>query len=161
MPVTVNLRHLEKGNVTLEGELPVEELDIDSRDELIRAARPLEYNVEVQQLEQALLVRGRLRLVLDCDCARCLKHFPFAVELDPYTLHVPLEGEEKAVVTNDCVDLTPFFREDILLEFPRHPLCEPECGGVKRAVRGKSPSTGAPQVEKNPALWAELNKLKF
>jgi len=39
---------------------------------------------------------------------------------------LPLEGEEKTPVDNDCVDLTPFAREDMLLEFPQHPVCEPE-----------------------------------
>src|SRR4051812_22482911 len=121
MAILVNLRHLEEKNVRLEGKLPVNELELDSRDELIETNSPLEYELEVQQLDQSLLVQGKLRLVLDCQCARCLKKIKEVVTLDPYALHVPLEGDEKAEISNDCVDLTPYFREDILLEFPQHP----------------------------------------
>jgi uncharacterized metal-binding protein YceD (DUF177 family) len=70
---------------------------------------------------------------------------------------VPLAGEEKAPVNNDCVDLTPFLREDMLLEFPPHPLCKPDCGGLKK---GQAPKTGGQDVAAS-AAWAELDKLKL
>ncbi len=63
MPLIVNLRHLEEHNVRLGGELPVDELDLDPGDEMIRAAQPLQYDFEVQKLEGGLLVRGSLRLI--------------------------------------------------------------------------------------------------
>ena len=44
---------------------------------------------------------------------------------------MPLEGEEKANVINDLVDLTPYLREDIVLAFPQHPLCRPNAAGCK------------------------------
>src|SRR5690242_14652157 len=141
MPVLVNLRHLEPHNVCLEGELPVAELDIGTGDDVIRVVQPLQYELEVQKLEAGLLVQGRLRLALDCECVRCLKPFRRQLNLDPWTLHLPLEGEEAVVVTNDCVDLTPHLREDILLEFPQHPLCEPECRGLPQSTVGKARNT--------------------
>ena len=161
MPILVNLRHLDPDNVRLEGELPVAELDIDNRDETVQVNRPLEYALEVQKLEGGLLVTGRLRIVLDCECVRCLKPFAFELNLPDWTLHVPLQGEEAAPVSNDCVDLTPYVREDILLEFPPHPLCAAECRGLPGAYAGKakSPSSGRPEPA-SPA-WEELNKLKF
>jgi uncharacterized metal-binding protein YceD (DUF177 family) len=53
--------------------------------------------------------------------------------------------------------LTPFVREDMLLEFPRHPLCKPDCGGLK---------TKTGKVRKNadgiaPSVWTELDKLEL
>ena len=74
---------------------------------------------------------GSLTLTLDCECVRCLKTFEHELKLTDWALHLPLEGEEKVPVENDCVDLTPFVREDILLEFPQHPLCKPDCRGLK------------------------------
>ena len=62
-------------------------------------------------------------------------------------------GDEKTTVENDCIDLTPFAREDMLLEFPRHPLCKAECNGLKKNGRGKE--------ENSPAAWNELDKLNF
>ncbi len=159
MPLVVNLRHLEARNIRLEGSLPVEELDIDPRDEVIRVCHPLKYDLEVQKLEDSLLVRGQLHLVLECQCVRCLKPFQHHLELADWACHLPFQGEDHVAVVNDCVDLTPFVREDILLEFPRHPLCKPECRGLPRASIGKTRDTGKPDVG-SPA-WAELNKLKF
>src|SRR5208337_3538440 len=136
MPLIVNLRHLEKRDLVLRGDLPLTELDFAVRDEMIRATRPLHYDLEVERLDDSLLVRGRLQLRLECRCVRCLKEFEFLLELDPWTLHVPLEppeGGEAAPIQNDCVDLTPWVREDTLLEFPGHPLCSPDCDGLKKA----------------------------
>ena len=163
MPLTVNLRHLENRNLNLYGELPLAELDFDARDEMIRATEPLRYDLEVEMLDDSLLVQGLLRLKLACQCVRCLKDFEFLLELDPWTLHlplVPLEGEAAVPIKNDCVDLTPRVREDILLGFPQHPLCRPECDGLKKASVGKARKT-AGKDESKPSAWAELNKLKL
>ena len=162
MPLIVNLRHLEAHAVHLEGELSVEELDIDPRDEVIRAVQPLEYVLEVQKLDKDILVQGRLHLSLECLCVRCLKPFQHHLELDGWTCHLPLQGEDRVEVINDCVDLTPWVREDILLEFPRHPLCEPGCRGLPKASVSKSkPAGGAGKPRMEMSSWAELNKLKL
>lgn len=159
MPILVNLRHLEAHSVDLSGALAAAELDIDTRDEVVRVKRPLEYSLEVLAVELGLLVTGQLRLVLDCQCVRCLKAFACELKLPHWTLHVPLQGEDAAPVSNDCVDLTPYVREDILLEFPPHPLCAAECRGLPRTNAGEASSGG--QLETVPSAWSELNKLKF
>ncbi len=162
MPLIVNLRHLEEHNVRLEGSLPIEELEIDTRDEMIRVAQPLEYALEVQKLEGGLLIQGRLGMELDCQCVRCLKPFRHQLELKDWTTHIPLQGEERAPVVNDCVDLTPVVREDILLELPRHPLCDAGCGGLPEKSLGKAEKTkNSAKTAEDSSAWAELNKLKF
>jgi uncharacterized protein len=162
MPLTVNLRHLEAHDICLEGSLPVEELDIDPHDEVIQVRHPLEHELEVQMLEDGLLVQGRLHLVLECQCVRCLKPFQYHLALDYWTCHLPLHGEDCAVAVNDCVDLTPYVREDILLEFPRHPVCNPECRGLPKTSIGKARNTsGTGKTDVGSPAWAELNKLKL
>ena len=160
MPLLINLRHLENHDLTLDGELPVAALDLDTRDEMIQASKPLRYQLAVQQLDDALLVRGQLRLPLACECVRCLKPFEYQLELSDWACHIPLTGEEKAPIVSDCVDLTPFLREDILLELPQHPLCKPECGGLKKPNVGKTRKNG-PGAIKNSPTWSALDKLKF
>jgi uncharacterized protein len=161
-PLTVNLRHLDADELRLTGELPAAALDIESRDEMIRVLRPLKFDLEVQQMEGGLLVQGRLELPLDCQCVRCLKPFVYKVKLDPWSGHVALEGEEAVPAVNDCVDLTAVVREDILLEFPQHPLCNPECRGLPKAVPGKTQkANGAGPAETGSPAWVQLNKLKL
>ncbi len=158
----VNLRRLETHSVRLEDELSVAELDIDPRDEVIRLARPLKYDLEVQKVDKGLLVLGSLSLNLECQCVRCLKSFQYRLELPGWTCHLPLHGEERVAIVNDCVDLTPYVREDILLEFPRHPLCDPECSGLPKTSHGKPANfSGAGKTEVDLSAWAELDKLKL
>ena len=164
MPLTVNLRHLEAHNVRLEGEASAKELDLDTRDEMIQPNQPLHYNLEVQKLEGGLLVQGRLQMKFDCECVRCLRPFQYQLDLKEWACHVPLQGDEAVKVINDCVDLTPFIREDILLELPQHPLCDPECRGLPKTVFGrakKGPGLPGAETEPGPSAWSELNKLKL
>lgn len=158
MPLLVNLRHLEEHPLRLDGELTLDELDLDVRDEMVRPVAPLKYNVEVQKLEDGLLLQGALTLELDCQCVRCLKPFRSKLELKDWTRHLPLQGEDAAVVSNDCVDLTPYIREDILLEFPQHPLCQEDCSGLPSGSVGQGKISGPPA---DASAWDELNKLKF
>jgi len=156
----INLRHLEDDELQLAGELPVKALDLELHDEMLRVAEPLEYDLTLQRLEDALLVTGSLYLVLHCECVRCLKPFEYALDLPDWTLHLPLTGEDAVSLKNDSLDLTPFVREDILLEFPQHPLCKPDCGGLKKK-RAVQPVKSGGNNETKPSAWAELNKLKL
>ena len=153
----VNLRHLQEHGLHLQDELPVADLDLGVKDELIRADQPLRYDLSVELLHRALLVTGTLELPLDCECARCLKPFTTILRLSGWALHLPLDGEDHAVVENDCVDLTPFVREDILLDFPQHPLCRPDCAGLKSKTARKAKAVERPA----PDVWAKLDKLKL
>jgi uncharacterized protein len=162
MALLVNLRHLDKRNLTLQGELSPAELGFDFQDELIQVNHPLKYALEIQLLDRSLLVRGRLEMVLDCDCARCLKPFPYKLLLPDFASHLTLEGEEAVPVSGDCVDLTPILREDTLLEFPQHPLCKPGCRGLTTTRKtGKTKSTRATDKAKSSSAWDELDKLKL
>jgi len=162
MPLLFNIRHLEHQTVTLRGELPVAELDLVGIDELIQADSPLHHDLVVERHERSILALGRLGLELRCECVRCLKSFEYRLAFDSWSCLLPLEGEDKVLVSNDCVDLTPYVREDIVLAFPQHPLCEPECRGLLNARQtGARQSNGASATEKISSAWAELNKLKF
>ena len=158
MSLQVNLRHLEEHGIHLEGELPAAELDLGVNDELIRAEQPLRYDLSVELLHDAVLVTGSLALALDCECGRCLKKFKTELKLSGWAAHLPLEGEDKVPVDNDCVDLTPFVREDILLNFPQHPLCKPDCAGLKPKGRARKVEAAEKPAA---AVWAELDKLKI
>ena len=157
MALKVNLRHLEENELHLKGDLPVADLDFGLQDEMMAVGKPLHYDLQVEKVAHGLLVQGKLELKLDCRCVRCLKSFEKCMELPNWTLHLPLEGEEKTPVDNDCVDLTPYAREDMLLEFPRHPVCKPDCAGLKKDRHGKAET----RTETSPTAWNELDKLNI
>jgi uncharacterized protein len=159
MPLQINIRHVEDRDLRLQGELPVQELDLPDNDDLVRARLPLRYDLTAQNMGDSILVQGQISLTLDCECSRCLRPFQHRLELAHWAAHVSLEGPEKAPVKDDLADLTPYVREDILLEFPQHPLCGAGCAGLPNRVK-ENKTKGASQTGSSSA-WSELNKLKF
>ncbi len=161
MPLRANLRELERKPVHLHGELPTADLDIEGADELVHPAPMVKHDIEVQLMDEGVLAQGHVSLLLHCECARCLKPFDFLLDLPHWAAHLPLEGEEMVAVVDDSVDLTPLIREDILLQFPQHPLCEPECRGLSGPPAGSQTGTNATGRSDAASPWAELDKLKL
>jgi len=162
MPIQFNIRHLEEHSLSLRGELPAAELELGRVDELVQVALPLKHDLLVERYERSILVQGSLEMTLQCECVRCLKPFKYRLELSEWSCLLPLEGEDKVLINSDCVDLTPYVREDILLAFPQHPLCEPECSGLPAGLQlNAKQSHRASPSEKMSSAWAELNKLKL
>ena len=162
MPLIINARQLEKRDLELAGEIPAEELELTGVDEMIEVRQPVGYDVVAERLRGSILVQGQLHCRLDCQCVRCLRPFVQELDIDHWTCDVPLEGEEAVVLNNDCLDLTPYIREDILLAFPQHPLCERDCPGLlAQEDNAKEPASVQGQANGASGAWAELNKLKF
>lgn len=153
MSLKVNLRHLEAHEIHLKGELPVEALDLGLQDEMITTKDPLHFDLRIERIANAVLAQGKLAMLLHCQCVRCLKPFTRWIKLEHWTLHLPLEGAEAAPVDNDCLDLTPHVREDMLLEFPQHPLCGADCRGLGQYRHENG--------QNSPSAWNELDKLNF
>lgn len=158
MSAKINLRHIEAKPVRLDGSLNAEELELESADEIVHPAGPLSYELSAEKIDKAILVRGDLLMPLRCECARCLKPFDQPLALHDWACHLSLEGEDAVKVDNDVIDLTPYIREDILLAFPQHPLCEPECKGLPNPWKSTVETPGG---NSSGSAWAELNKLKL
>ena len=161
MPLVVNLRHLANHNVQLQGELPVDELNLETHDEMIRASDPVSHDLEAQLLDNNVLIRGSLRVTLACQCVRCLKPFVYDLHLAEWTCLLPLKGEERVSVNSDCVDLTPRIREDILLAFPQHPVCDSKCRGLAATEMDGKKTSGKNRTASGSSAWSELDKLKL
>jgi uncharacterized protein len=175
MPLIINLRHLEGQELHLEGEIPVEELDVAGLDDLIRAEEldlagldelirtegGLRYELEVERHERGVLAQGTLSLSLQCECARCLAPFRQELVLSNWCSMLSWEGEDAVPVRNDCVDLTPYVREDMVLALPRRPLCKPDCGGLQVRPADDPEETHATPSSGSSAAWAMLDNLKL
>ena len=162
--LTVHLNQLDKGSVNLYGTLSPEELDLPVGDEVVHPKEPLEYDLCVELVGGSVLVQGDLRMAFDCDCVRCLKPIRHVVELNDWACQIPIEGrDEEEGPIGDSVDLTPFIREDMVLAFPQHPLCESKCNGLPEPVKhvGGESSTEAAAKKPTGSVWAELDKLKL
>jgi uncharacterized protein len=130
MALLINVEHLADRTVHLQGHLTREELDIDPLDKVIEMRQPLDYELHVTRINRSLFITGHLKVVLNCVCVRCLEPFEYTIELTGDLFELPLTGEEAPQIVGECIDLTPYVRENILLEFPAHPVCGPNCRGV-------------------------------
>jgi uncharacterized protein len=160
-PLVCHLQQLGKEDIHLAGELFARELGLEEMDELIHWASPVQYDLDVQLFNRSILIRGSLQAELECECARCLKSFPWKFSLDPFSCLLRLDGEERVRPDGDCVDLTPFIREDIILALPQHPLCEANCSGISSHSQklNRERDSGPPPVL--APEWDTLNKLRF
>ena len=164
MPLLLKIETLAKGPVRLRGELAVEELQMESLDELIEVGGPLEYDLTAKRAGDNISLQGRMGMRLKCECARCLQPFEYRVELPDWSCFLPLSGEEKIELINDSADLTPYLREDTFLAFPQHPLCEPGCGGSPKWTGGDGKPLKIKEASAGPSeasVWSKLDNLNL
>ena len=163
MSLRISLNKLASLDLRIQGEASVEDLDLVSLDELIHLDQPARYDLLVTKQAAGILVQGSLHFTLQCECARCLRAMEYEITLERWNRFIPLEGEERAEITGDCLDLTPYLREDILLEFPQHPLCQEECPGQPQQLERSNPlpDQQRKRAANDASAWAELNKLKL
>jgi len=91
---------------------------------------------------------------MELHCVRCLEAFPFDIAVKDFAVHTELAGPEE-------VDLTPFMREDILLNLPPYPHCDREGGRdcpVPKMIKSADENA---VLEERPPDWSALDQLKL
>ncbi len=162
MPLLVNLKHLENGQKRFQGQLPLEDLDVETQDELIQPSSGIDYDFTAEIHGTNILARGQIKMSFRFECARCLKSFEKEIDFPQWSQLIPFAGEEALPVDSDCIDLTPILREDIFLSLPQHPLCEKECQGMDTPTAKSSDFQSIqPEVEQQPSAWNALDKLRL
>src|SRR6058998_4147628 len=144
----VHLKQIPTEGLHLEGdeECPIPELETDG----IRCVGPLHYNVDLGVAGGALWASGLLSQPVELRCVSCLEKFVHEVQVPAFAVHTELRGPE-------TVDLTPFMREDLLLNLPAHPHCDRDGGRICKAKHIEVAERGA----KGKSNWSELDKLKL
>ncbi len=144
----VHLKQISTEGLHLEGEeeCPIPELATDG----IRCAGLLHYDINLGVSGGALWARGSLSQPVELRCVSCLEKFVHEIQVPAFAVHTDLYGPES-------VDLTPFMREDLLLNLPPHPHCDRDGSGVCKA---KHIGT-AEQDTQRKSDWSALDKLKL
>ena len=145
----VHLRQIPADGLHLEGEedCPFPELEKDG----VVCAGPLQYSLDLGISEGALWANGSLTQPVELACVSCLERFVHTIRVPQFALHTELTGPE-------TIDLTPFVREDILLNLPAYPRCDREGGRVCPAPHQKAePEEEVPEARKPD--WSALDKL--
>jgi uncharacterized metal-binding protein YceD (DUF177 family) len=144
----IHLKQIPTEGLHLEGdeECPIPELEAEG----IRCVGPLHYNVGLGVAGGALWASGSLSQPVELRCVSCLERFVHEIQVPAFAVHMDLPGPE-------TVDLTPFMREDLLLNLPAHPRCDRDAG---RVCKPKQIET-APRDAARKSDWSALDKLKL
>lgn len=149
----IHLRQIPADGLHLEGEEECPIPDLAAEDG--RCTAPLRYSLDMGIAEGALWATGSLIQPVELRCVRCLESFPYDIEVKAFSIHLDLTGPE-------LIDLTPYLREDILLNLPAHPHCDREGGRVCPAEKRTEADTPTPdQDPKRQPDWSVLDKLKL
>jgi uncharacterized metal-binding protein YceD (DUF177 family) len=152
--VKIHLKQIPAEGLHLAGEEDCLLPDLEA--EGIRCAGPLHYDLEVGISSGALWANGSLRQPVELHCVSCLEKFVHQIKVPAFALHSELLGPE-------TVDLTPFMREDVLLNMPAHPHCDRD--GGRKCKAAKPEESGMLERQQRAAKrehdWGELDKLKL
>ncbi|HVD96444.1 MAG TPA: hypothetical protein VNE84_09960 [Candidatus Limnocylindria bacterium] len=144
----VHLKQIPAQGLHLEGQedCPIQDLESEG----IRCAGRLHYDIDVGIAGGGLWANGSLSQPAELRCVSCLEKFVHEIRVPAFAVHLELQGPE-------TVDLTPFMREDILLNLPAHPRCDRDGNRVCKAKQ----IVTAEQDAKQKSDWSALDKLKI
>ena len=151
--LTINVNGIPEGGLELKGQLP-EAIFAIEESEHVSCPSPLSYDLRVANVDEDILVTGRVSTALRCRCDRCLSYYTQSIE-NPNVTHL-IESPKEAQL-----DLTERVREDILISFPRKQLCASDCHGICPGC-GQNLNTrqcGCKNDRSGPNVWESLDGL--
>ena len=151
----VHLKQIPPEGLHLEGEEDCLITDLES--EGIRCAGPMQYQIDLGMAEGSLWANGSLQQPVELTCVGCLEKFVHDIKAPAFAVHTELHGPE-------TIDLSPFMREDILLNLPAHPRCDAD-GTRKCKVTAKLGEAGQEDRQGRAAKlehdWGALDRLRL
>ena len=144
----VHIKQIPPEGLHVDGEedCPIPELESEG----VRCAGRMQYKMDIGVAEGSLWANGSLRQPVELSCVACLEKFFHEITVPAFAVHTELRGPE-------TVDLSPFMREDILLNLPAHPRCDREGGRVCKVAHSDAALS---EVKRKPD-WSALDKLKL
>jgi DUF177 domain-containing protein len=144
----IHLKQVPAQGLHLDGDedCPIHDLEAEG----IRCAGQLHYEIDLGVAGGALWARGSLSQRVELRCVSCLDNFVHDIQVPAFAVHTELRGPE-------TVDLTPFIREDLLLNLPAHPRCDTDGNRVCKAKQLKT----VEQDARRKLDWSALDKLKL
>ncbi len=169
----LGLKELERGRVFFKE--TCQPGTIEFFDEQVRQAGVLATE-GVGELSPALLeilVRGRVQVVMEAPCDRCLERVSFPIDSQFELAYLPassLAGDEDARISEaeveagfyegDGLDLADVLREQILLALPMQRLCVEECRGICPVCgQNRNRVSCGCQPDRPDDRWSKLREL--
>jgi len=117
----INANQILPDGLCLEEEVVASTLELET--EIVKFRKPIKIKADITKITNALSADVFLKYSICVTCGRCLKE----VELDfnkNFILNYLVSKSES------LIDLSPDIREEIILDYPLKPLCDPDCKGL-------------------------------
>ena len=132
-----------KVNVAQQLKSPLGDIRYYSIDETTGEGLPIQGEAKLVRTNRSILVTGRFRTVIKSTCSRCLEEFECPLEFEIEEEYFPTrdiisglptplaEDVDGFIIGEDHVlDLSEAVRQNILLNLPTKPVCQPKCAGL-------------------------------
>lgn len=119
MKIDINKIPLE--GLTLEEEVNPSGLDLET--DIVKFLEPIKIRAEVSKITNAVTVNLSLNGSIHLICSRCLREFNVALKK---ILRLNYQVDR----TNPIINLDQDIKEEIILDYPIKPLCNPDCKGL-------------------------------
>lgn len=119
----IDVRNIPPEGLLKEENILPEELEPET--EIAALAGPVSVKARVFRIGDILDATVNISAVLEFRCSRCLSPYSVPLERAFRCDHRIEKGEEEA-------DLTPYIRDELMLDYPIKPLCKDSCKGLCR-----------------------------
>ena len=117
----ININNIPLEGLTLEEKVIPSVLDLET--DSVKFSGPIKIRAEVSRVTNAVTVGLSLSGSILLICSRCLKEFNVALKKIP-RLNYQVDKSEP------IIDLDQDIKEEIILDYPINPLCNPDCKGL-------------------------------
>ena len=107
--------------LSLSEDIPQKDLELDT--EIIKFHGPIQVKGLVIKITNAVTFDLEIAASMHCLCSRCVEEFVIP-------LHKYLKFSLPVDRSIQSIDLNPEIREELMLDYPVSPLCQPDCLGL-------------------------------
>ncbi len=113
------------GNISLEEDFPIEEIEIQSRKVLF--PHPPRVKVTLTNTQDDILVQGTIRGEAELACTRCLEPFRWEIMREIIETYAK---KELNLEENSVLDISQEIYQHLVLSIPMQSVCQKECQGL-------------------------------
>jgi len=117
----IEVKKILQEGLVLHEDIAPKELDLQT--DIIKFKGLIKADANIEKITNAVTVDLRLNGLISGVCSRCLDEFELIFKKD-LKLSYPVEK------LDTIIDLGPDIREEIILDYPVKPLCNPNCKGL-------------------------------
>jgi len=119
--VRIDINKIPLDGLILKEQVNPSALDLET--DIVKFSEPIKIRAEVSKITNAVTVALTLNGSIRLSCSRCLREFEVDLKKD-------LRFNYQADKANPIIDLDQDIKEEIILDYPIKPLCNPDCEGL-------------------------------